>query len=249
MQNPTHAPFTPRYPGRCRGDNDDIDMSKIALAYTGLPGFSPREFVLFSENHDISSNQHAGRIPHIVDPDGTNTYWGKKKAMLLLGLALTAPGTPMLLQGQEFLTRDSFDFPVPPPLNWSLAVANAGILRQARDLVHLRGSLADLRGPQALVLSGEGHGNAAVKVCAVLRGSSTLVVTNFKRQTLAAFPVSGVPDGEWSVRFNGDSRQYAQEYGDSCAGQHNVTVSGGRATLCVPSTSMLLLTRAANHQG
>ena len=138
----------------------------------------PATTVIFSENHDVSSNQaHAGvygRIPHRVDggnnscdptiakrvdcgmavgkdqesceaggccwapnpnPNPTHVpwcyhasgggggdrqrYWAEKKAMLLLGLVLTCPGSPMLLQGQELLTYDSFDFPTPPKMDWS----------------------------------------------------------------------------------------------------------------------------------
>ena len=177
-----------------KSNNDQIDLAKVMDACVASTG----KAVIFSENHDISSNQdHGGvygRIPHRVDvigrkcdatianridcgakvgagqpsceaagccwapvqdpthgapwcfhksgnpdPDADpNRYWAQKKAMLLLGLVLTCPGSPMLLQGQELLSYDSFDFPTPPKLDWSLADTNAGMLRESRDMIALR---------------------------------------------------------------------------------------------------------------
>ena len=177
-----------------KSNNDQIDLAKVMDACVASTG----KAVIFSENHDISSNQdHGGvygRIPHRVDvigrkcdatianridcgakvgagqpsceaagccwapvqdpthgtpwcfhksgnPDPAadpNRYWAQKKAMLLLGLVLTCPGSPMLLQGQELLSYDSFDFPTPPKLDWSLADTNAGMLRESRDMIALR---------------------------------------------------------------------------------------------------------------
>ena len=175
-------------------------------ACLGLPGEDPSKSVIFSENHDISSNQAhngvVGRIPHRIDsgtvPGGAcgdvtsridcgmavgkdrasceaggccwsaspnpnpshipwcfkkpgkplpprrdpHRYWAEKKAMLLLGMVLTCPGSPMLLQGQELLTYDSFDFPTPPKVDWSLADSNAGMLRETKDMIALRSNIA-----------------------------------------------------------------------------------------------------------
>ena len=58
----------------CKVSNSAIDVDNIA------PMFSPPtgafHSVMFSENHDVSSNQHAGRIPFRVDPTGQDKFWG-----------------------------------------------------------------------------------------------------------------------------------------------------------------------------
>ena len=156
-------------------------------------------------------------------------YWAQKKSMLLLGMVLTCPGSPMLLQGQELLTYllrrilvykpkdlnrdwsprfstlrdkngwiraktagnlnlgvsrnrfydlladpdsrnlsrfytnihrsryDSFDFPTPPKLDWSLVDSNAGMLRETKAMIALRsnagGKSRGLVGGRGKVLS------------------------------------------------------------------------------------------------
>lgn len=103
-------------------NNGAVDMSTVAnLATTSTEGSR----VLFTEvcacasllahtrallmvpcaaqNHDMASNQNNGRIPNIVDPNGNPlkpSYWAQKKSMLGMGVLITAPGIPMLFQGQ-----------------------------------------------------------------------------------------------------------------------------------------------------
>ena len=168
----------------------------------------------------------------------------------------------MLLQGQEFLTFDSFDFPTPPKLDWSLVDSNAGMLRETRDMIALRsnryGNSFGLVGGSGRVLDITDP-SGVEKVGVIHRfsdgqGPSNDVITvyNFQNHTLPSFLLSGVPyDGAWSIRFNGDWKGYSNFYGDRCAlgsgrGSQVVQmkVDRGRATLCVPPMSMLVVTRA-----
>ena len=59
--------------------------------------------------------------------------------MLGVGLNMIAPGIPMLFQGEEFVTYAAFDFPVPPPIDWGLAAANAGIVQEVWKLLRVVG--------------------------------------------------------------------------------------------------------------
>ena len=76
-----------------------------------------------------------------------------------VGVIMISKGVPMLLQGQghlfsfcdfsfeilaEFLTYDTFNFPIPPPLNWTLANSNAGIMQEVADLIAVRTGGAEL---------------------------------------------------------------------------------------------------------
>jgi hypothetical protein len=40
-----------------KGSNDEINVTLLMEACVGFPGQDPSKFVIFSENHDISSNQ------------------------------------------------------------------------------------------------------------------------------------------------------------------------------------------------
>ena len=40
-----------------KASNDDINVKLLMEACAGFPGQDPSKFVIFSENHDISSNQ------------------------------------------------------------------------------------------------------------------------------------------------------------------------------------------------
>ena len=106
-----------------------------------------------------ASQQNHGRIPNIVNPGGNPakpTYWALKKSLLGMGVVLTAPGIPLLLQGQEMLTYATFEFPSPPPLDWSLVSTNAGVVQAVTDMIALRtnrdGTSLGLTGDNAAIV-------------------------------------------------------------------------------------------------
>ena len=45
------------FPQVTKGSNDEINVTLLMEACVGFPGQDPSKFVIFSENHDISSNQ------------------------------------------------------------------------------------------------------------------------------------------------------------------------------------------------
>ena len=186
---------------------------------------------------------------------GKNRYWAEKKAMLLLGLVFTCPGSPMLLQGQELLTYDSFDFPTPPKMDWSLADSNAGMLRETKALVAIRtnrhGNTRGLVGGKGKVLSA----NDTAKVGVIHRWSDgsgesndVVVVYNMKRQLHPRYRLTAMPyDGPWTVRFSGDDRGYSDLFTGTCTHvPHEVVVKGGGGEVCVPPMSMVVLSRGSH---
>ena len=70
----------------------------------GAPGFDlrPAQFVTFIQNHDQVANTLTGKRIH------TMTSPGRLRAMT--AYLLLAPGTPMLLQGQEFASSKPFHY-------------------------------------------------------------------------------------------------------------------------------------------
>ena len=180
-------------------------------------------------------------------------YWAQKKAMLLMGLVFTCPGAPMLLQGQELLTFDDFDFPTPPKIDWSLADNNAGMVREVKDMIALRSNSAGythgLVGGSGKILGVTTEGTDKLGVIhrwsdGHAKSNDVVVVYNMQDRTYPSFVLNSIPyDGNWTVRFDGDASIYSNIYKNSC-GPQRVSVRGGQGTVCVPPMSMLIITRA-----
>jgi len=62
----------------------------------------PFQRVIYSESHDEVANGKA-RVATEIDPHDPDSWCAQKRTTLAAALVLTAPGIPMLFQGQEFL--------------------------------------------------------------------------------------------------------------------------------------------------
>jgi 1,4-alpha-glucan branching enzyme len=138
-----------------------------------------------------------------------------KRSTLGAGLVLTAPGIPMLFQGQTIL-EDGW-FQDTDPVDWSNVRKFSGVTRLYRDLIRLRlnsdGVSRGLTGPHIAVH----HVNDRDKVIAFLRhkeggpNDHTLIVANFSAQGWEHYKV-GVPvAGRWVARFNSDWEGYRED--------------------------------------
>jgi len=207
--------------------------------------------VIYTESHDEVANGKA-RVPEEVDPGKGSSWAARKKSALGATLVFTAPGIPMIFQGQEFLEDDWFHDQ--DPLDWSKKKRFAGIFRLYQDLIRLRlnrgGQTAGLCGQEVAVH----HVNNEQKVLAYHRwgeggpGDSVLVVTNFSTQPRLNYSIGFPADGEWVVRFNSDSRYYDGEFGNQ--GPAAVLASGpgqdglpSKGTLPIAPYSALVLTQ------
>jgi 1,4-alpha-glucan branching enzyme len=184
--------------------------------------------VVFTESHDADGNGRT-RVPAEIDPAQPGSYWAKKRSTLGGALVLTAPGIPMLFQGQEFLEQRPF-VQDPGELDWGNATTYAGILQLYRDLIHLRrDAFATTRG-----LQGENcnvcHVNNGAKVVAFHRydhggpGDDVVVVLNFANAGYAAYQIGLPRPGTWRVRFNSDWSGYDATFGNWASGD---TTAGG----------------------
>eukprot|EP00927_Polykrikos_kofoidii_P018354 TRINITY_DN18497_c0_g2_i1.p1 TRINITY_DN18497_c0_g2~~TRINITY_DN18497_c0_g2_i1.p1 ORF type:complete len:685 (+),score=77.11 TRINITY_DN18497_c0_g2_i1:90-2144(+) len=227
----------------------DLDLLSDTCAAGKLP-----DRVLYAESHDSASNQRpqGGRVPQIVAralssvPNGTCTqYLLQKKSILLIAMVLLCSGTPMLFQGQEFMASQSFDYPRAHSLDWHLVEANIGFHGATRDLIALRTNTLNLthgllgEGGKRLMLDKDSE------VAVLQRGTgvgSTVVIINVGEAHHAAFQLQGIPyDGLWEVLFNGDRSVYSPLFRDKCLAQNVVSVVLGRAELCVPAMSVVVL--------
>ncbi len=174
--------------------------------------------VIYTESHD-EADKDGGRVPKDIAPKRAASESACRRAILGAALTLTAPGIPMLLQGQEILERDYFD--AGRPIDWSLQEKNAGVLQAFRDLIALRtnagGATRGLTGQQTSIL----HLNNDSKVIAYLRSDrggkndDVVVAANFKNESYSEYEIDVPASGLWHVRFNSNNKQYAEGFGDS----------------------------------
>jgi 1,4-alpha-glucan branching enzyme len=187
-------------------------MTLIAAQLERRLGGAGTARVIFTESHDADGNGRT-RVPTEIDPAQPDSWWSKKRSTLAAALVFTAPGIPMLFQGQEFLDQSPFVMEV-PPLQWEDADTYAGILQLYQDLIRLRRDWNDTtRG-----LRGEGlnvfHINNVDKVIAYHRwseggpGDDVVIVLNFGNRGYDSYMIGLPRAGRWQVRFNSDWNGY-----------------------------------------
>ena len=171
--------------------------------------------VIYTESHDENANG-GSRVPEEVWPGYAHSWASKKRATLGSALVLTAPGIPMLFQGQELVEGSWFSDE--GGVDWGLRHRHAGLLQLHRDLISLRRNVVDvsrgLRGPNIVVH----HLNEQDRVLAYHRWleggprDDVIVLANFSATPLPDYRV-GVPRaGRWRVRFNSDWDGYDPEF-------------------------------------
>ncbi|MEO0649788.1 MAG: alpha-amylase family glycosyl hydrolase [Planctomycetota bacterium] len=198
-------------------NDDDRSMWVVRDALAANYNGQPYQRVIYTESHDEVANGSA-RVPEEIWPGNAASWYSKKRSTLGGALVLTAPGIPMLFQGQELL-EDEF-FQDTDPLDWNKASTFAGIRQLYGDLIKLRrdwyDNTAGLKGPNLNVH----HVNDGDKVVAFHRwdqggpGDDVVVLANFRDRSWGSYRI-GVPrDGLWRVRFNSDWSGYDPAFGN-----------------------------------
>ncbi len=173
--------------------------------------------VIYTESHDEVANGKA-RVPQEVDPGDPEGYWAQKRSTLGAGLVLTAPGIPMLFQGQEFLQGGWFRDDV--GLDWHLDTEYRGIVRLYRDLIALRRNFAGLT--KGLMGSGLRiiHANDDNNLIAFQRWwqhgprDDVVVVANLDSCARQRYAIGMPVPGLWKLRFNSDAANYSADFSD-----------------------------------
>ncbi|MEJ7592245.1 MAG: alpha amylase C-terminal domain-containing protein [Planctomycetaceae bacterium] len=131
---------------------------------------------------------------------------------------LTAPGIPMLFQGQEFLEDGWFQDSV--PLDWDKSEEFSGLVRMYRDLIHLRLNRSNCtRGLSASGLN-TFHQNQADNMLAYHRwhqggpGDDVVVVVNLSHLAHENYKLGFPAPGTWRLRLNSDWNGYSRIFGN-----------------------------------
>jgi 1,4-alpha-glucan branching enzyme len=174
--------------------------------------------LIYSESHDEVANGKA-RVPQEIDPGNPTSWFAQKRSTLAAGLVFTAPGIPMIFQGQEFLQGDWFRDNV--PLDWALNDDFHGITRLYRDLIRRRRNWNDqtrgLRGQYLNVF----HLNQEHKMLAFQRwdqhgkGDDVVVVVNFANDLKEDYQIGFPAKGTWKLRFNSDASIYSDAFANT----------------------------------
>ncbi len=192
------------------------DMNKVRDALYHAYNCDAFQRVVYTESHDEVANG-SSRIPSEVDEADPENWFAKKRATLGMALVMTAPGIPMLFQGQEFL-QDGW-FTDTDELDWGKADEQSGIIQLTADLIALRlnrdGVTKGLTGQQLDVY----HINHTDKVVAFRRsfdggsGDDCVVVVNFANQHFEQYRIGLPSSGTWKRRFSSNREKYDSQFG------------------------------------
>jgi len=197
--------------------DEQRSLDRVREAIAGRCNGDPFQRVIYSESHDEVANGKS-RVATEIDPHDPDSWFAQKRTTLAAALVLTAPGIPMLFQGQEFLEDGWFQDSV--PLDWHKSKEFSGLVRMYRDLIHLRLNRSGCtRG-----LSGSGlntfHQNQADDVMAYHRwhqggpGDDVVVVVNLSHVAHENYQLGFPSPGTWRLRLNSDSNGYSRAFGN-----------------------------------
>jgi 1,4-alpha-glucan branching enzyme len=173
--------------------------------------------VIYSESHDEVANGKS-RVPQEISPDDPKGWHARKRSTMAAAMVFTAPGIPMLFQGQEFLEGEWFRDTV--PLDWDQRDEFHGIVRLYRDLIRLRlnrdGFTRGLCGQFTQVY----HLNEESNVIAFHRwdrggpADDVVIVANFLHEPQDGYVIGFPAAGTWKLRFNSDWQGYSDDFQD-----------------------------------
>jgi len=83
-------------------EDEARSMAQVAAAIAHTYDDDAFRRVIYTESHDEVANGRA-RVPHEIAPGDPSHWAAQKRSTLGAALMFTAPGIPMLFQGQEFL--------------------------------------------------------------------------------------------------------------------------------------------------
>jgi 1,4-alpha-glucan branching enzyme len=220
------------------------------VSYGGTAGLGR---VVFLESHDVVGDLNGSshvRLVTAIDPVTPNSYRARKLSTLGAAVTLTAPGVPMIFQGQEMLENQQFDSGL--PVDWSKTNTYSHIVQLYRDLIgarrNLNGYTPGLEGNQCSMLQVDNVN----KLVAFHRWNSTtpnqdaVVIANFANTTNNNYTLNFPSAGTWYVQFNSDSTNYGPDYGN--IGSSVVTASGSpaSASITIGPYSALILSQVPN---
>lgn len=192
------------------------DPGQVAAAIAKSYNSSgPFQRVIYTESHDQAKDR---RVPDLIKPGDAEGWYARKRATLGAALLLTAPGTPMLFMGQEFLEYKPWNDHADFALDWDRTRRFSGMVELHRRLIKLRRNFDNntrgLRGANTNVF----HLNSGAGILAFHRwdqggpGDDVVVVANLSNRRWDSYNIGFPRTGTWFLRFNSDYQGYAPDF-------------------------------------
>lgn len=200
--------------------DQDRSLSRIRDAILYRYNDDAFERVIYSESHDDVANGQS-RIPQEVDSSDPTGWYAQKRSTMAAALVFTAPGIPMLFQGQEFLEGGWFRDTI--PVDWDQQEMFRGIVRLYRDLIRLRLNQQGVTHGLCGQFTQAYHLNEERKMLAFHRwdrggpGDDVVVIANFFHESQDEYTIGFPGEGKWNLRFNSDWHAYSEIF----AGHHS----------------------------
>ena len=204
------------------------NMFAVRDALTHMYNGSQTQRVIYTESHDEVANGKS-RVAEEIWPGNAGSWFSKKRSTLGAAMVYTAPGIPMIFQGQEVL-EDGF-FADTDPVDWSKLTTYAGIQTMYRDMIRLRRNWYDttrgLRGNNINVH----HINDTNKLIGFHRWQNggakddVVIVANFANTTYTSYNLGFPRGGTWKVRFNSDWNGYSGDFANT--NSYDTTANAG----------------------
>jgi len=174
--------------------------------------------VIFTDSHDTAANGQV-RLNEAVTPGNGESSEARQHTLVTSAATLTAPGIPMLVQGEEFM-QDG-DFSDWKELEWPKTEQFNGIVLAHQHLIDLR--LNVYSNTAGLVGRGVNlfHVNNNDKVFAYHRwnkggrGDDTYIILNFGGANFEQYKLWVPVPGAWTVRFNSSWSGYKSDSSES----------------------------------
>lgn len=223
-------------------DDAGRNLTDICSALNRCYNGNAFQRVIYSDSHDSASNGGA-RLNEEIAPGNAGSLYARRRSLLASAIILTAPGIPMLFQGQEFMEGGSFnDWQA---LDWDKAKTFAGITLAHKHLIALRknqyGHTRGLAGQSFNIL----HLNQDSKVLAYHRwdqggaGDDVIVVINVANRVQKDYWINFPRPGLWHVRFNSDWKGYSRDFKNLETPDIPVDSDSGKLTLAPYSVIIL----------
>ena len=200
-----------------RVDDSDRDLTPVKSALEKKMSGDVFGRVIYTENHDqVGHPPFQVRLPALVDKITNTSTFAKRRSTMAAAVMLTAPGIPMIFQGQEMLETRSFGFATPTNMDFDRAddPAFQGIVQMYRDMIALRRNVAGtsrgLTGQNLNVF----HLDNSNKTLAYHRwenggpGDDVVVVANFSNVPRQNLNIGFPREGRWHLRFNSGATVY-----------------------------------------
>lgn len=222
--------------------DEERNLGDISAALQRRFGDDVFRRVIYTENHDkvghpggSSDGKPEVRLPRLIDQGDPESVFAKKRSTLAAAILLTAPGIPLLFQGQEMLETRPFEFEKATPVDWQRVTRFSGIVQMYRDLIALRRNLSGKT--RGLTRQGVNvfHRDEQNKTLAYHRfgdggaGDDVIIVVNLSNSRRTNLNVGFPRGGLWRVRFNSGAAVYDAGFtdGDSSDVQANAGVRQG----------------------